>query len=459
MRVSGEDHKPTPIFLANFRRKSSLGGMTAPLLAAVILITLKACFEFALEQLNTRHVQKNRHHIPSVFRGVFDRETFDRANDYTLAKSALTRKELIYDAAVLAVILVFWLIPGLYNLLSGWLGFGIWGQSLVFVAVLLALSLPGLPFDWYSQFRLEESFGFNKSTPRLWWMDKLKGVLLSFAIGTPLMALVLWIAVSFPATWWIFGFAVIFGFQLLMLVLYPILIVPLFNKLSPLEDGELKEKLMALADRTGFKAKTIQIIDGSKRSSHSNAYFTGFGRFRRIVLFDTLVEQLEPEQIEAVLAHEIGHYRKGHIPRMVGISAVGLALGFWILSLLASQDWFIGGFGFTLSPVEYGEVVRFVPAFLLFTVLGGLVTFWVTPAFNWLSRKHEYEADRFARDAMGSSKPLISALRSMYEKNLGNLIPHPNYSRFYYSHPTLREREKALKEGESTPPEGEAVEA
>lgn len=424
--------------------------MTAPIFAAVILITLKCCFEFFLEKLNSAHVEEKRHRIPSVFKKVFDRETFDKANDYTLAKSALSRKETVYDSAVLAVILVFLIIPLVYNLLSGWVGFGLWGQSFAFVTILFLLSLPGLPFEWYSQFRLEESFGFNKTTVGLWWTDKLKGVALTYVIGVPLSALILWIALSFPASWWIIGFAVVFGFQLLMLVLYPILIVPLFNKLKPLEDGDLKDRLMALADRTGFKAQTIQVIDGSKRSSHSNAYFTGFGRFRRIVLFDTLIEQLSPEEIEAVLAHEIGHYRKGHIPRMIAVSTVSLAFGFWLLQWLAQQDWFVGGFGFSRSPAEFGELARFVPAFLLFIILGGLVTFWISPLFNWMSRKHEYEADRFARDAMGSSRPLISALRVMYKKNLGNLIPHPSYSRFYYSHPTLREREKSLREGEDS---------
>ncbi len=423
--------------------------MTAPILAAVILITLKCCFEYFLEKLNSSHVEEKRHRIPSVFQKVFDRETFDKANDYTLAKSALSRKETVYDAVVLAAILIFGVIPLLYNGLSGWFGFGLWGQSATLVIVLFALSLLGLPFEWYSQFRLEEAFGFNKTTIGLWWTDKAKGLALTLVIGVPLTALILWIALRFPSSWWLIGFAVVFGFQLLMLVLYPILIVPLFNKLKPLDDGDLKDRLMALADRTGFKAKTIQVIDGSKRSSHSNAYFTGFGRFRRIVLFDTLIEQLSPTEIEAVLAHEIGHYRKGHIPRMIAVSAVSLALGFWILQWLSQQDWFVGGFGFTLSPEIHGELVRLVPAFVLFAVLGGLVTFWISPLFNKMSRKHEYEADRFARDAMGSSRPLIAALRAMYKKNLGNLIPHPSYSRFYYSHPTLREREKSLRDGES----------
>ena len=421
--------------------------MTAPILAAVILITLKCCFEYFLEKLNSSHVQEKRHRIPSIFQKVFDRETFDKANDYTLAKSALNRKETVYDAVVLGVILVAMIIPLLYNGLSGWLGFGLWGQSVVLVTILFLFSLPGLPFEWVSQFRLEESFGFNKTTPKLWLSDKAKGLLLTYLIGVPLTALILWIALLFPSTWWIVGFAVVFGFQLLMLVLYPILIVPLFNKLEPLADGDLKDRLMALADRTGFQAKTIQVIDGSKRSSHSNAYFTGFGRFRRIVLFDTLIEQLSPTEIEAVLAHEIGHYRRGHIPRMIAVSSLSLAFGFWLLQWLSSQNWFVGGFGFDRSPEIYGELARFVPAFILFIVLGGLVTFWISPLFNWMSRKHEYEADRFARDAMGSAKPLISALRAMYKKNLGNLIPHPSYSRFYYSHPTLREREKSLLDG------------
>ncbi|MGE9291288.1 MAG: M48 family metallopeptidase [Puniceicoccales bacterium] len=423
--------------------------MTAPIFAAIILITLKCCFEYFLEKLNSTHVEEKRHRIPSVFQKVFDRETFDKANDYTLAKSALSRKEGVYDSVVLGLILVFLIIPLIYNALSGWLGFGLWAQAATFVTILFALSIPGLPFEWYSQFRLEESFGFNKTTPKLWISDKIKGLLLTYAIGVPLSALILWIALKFPSSWWIIGFAVVFGFQLLMLVLYPVLIVPLFNKLKPLEEGDLKDRLMALADRTGFKAKTIQVIDGSKRSSHSNAYFTGFGRFRRIVLFDTLIEQLKPNEIEAVLAHEIGHYRRGHIPRMIGISMLSMAFGFWLLQWLSMQDWFVGGFGFTMSPAIYGPLARFVPAFILFIVLGGLVTFWVSPLFNWMSRKHEYEADRFARDAMGSSKPLISALRVMYKKNLGNLIPHPSYSRFYFSHPTLREREKSLREGES----------
>jgi STE24 endopeptidase len=298
------------------------------------------------------------------------------------------------------------------------------------------LSVPSLPFEWWEQFRLEEKFGFNKSTAGLWVSDKLKGVLLMFAIGLPLLWALLALVKWAGAAWWIWGFALIFGFQLLMLVLYPKLILPLFNKLTPLPEGELRTRLMALGDRTGFQASTIEVIDGSKRSGHSNAYFTGFGRFRRIVLFDTLIAQLTAEELEAVLAHEIGHYRRGHIPKMIAMSAAMLLGGFWTIAWLARSPWFNRAFGFPANEVA--------PSFLLFGLLSGLVTFWFSPLGNVLSRKHEYEADAFARDAVGGPGPMVEALRKLAQKNLSNLTPHPWFSAFFYSHPTLVEREAAL---------------
>jgi STE24 endopeptidase len=301
------------------------------------------------------------------------------------------------------------------------------------------LSLPGLPFDWWEQFRLEQKFGFNKSTPALWITDKLKGTLLLFAIGFPLLAALLMVVRWTGEAWWLWGFALVFGFQLLMVVLYPKLILPLFNKLTPLPEGELRDRLMALGERTGFRAQTIEVIDGSKRSGHSNAYFTGFGRFRRIVLFDTLIAQLTAEELEAVLAHEIGHYRRGHIPKMITMSAVMLLVGFAVIAWLARSPWFNLAFGF-----PPGEVA---PSFLLFGLLSGSVTFWFSPLFNLLSRKYEYEADAFARDAMHGPAAMIGALRKLAQKNLSNLTPHRWFSGFYYSHPTLVEREAALVKG------------
>jgi STE24 endopeptidase len=227
-----------------------------------------------------------------------------------------------------------------------------------------------------------------------------------------------------------------FGFQLLMMVLYPKLIMPLFNKLTPLAEGELRTRLMALADRTGFKAAAIEVMDGSKRSGHSNAFFTGFGRFRRIVLFDTLVAQLTPEELEAVLAHEVGHYRRGHIPKTLALSAAIQLGAFASIAWLSRSDWFNPAFRFPA-----GELA---PGFLLFGLLSGAVMFWFSPLSNLLSRKHEYEADAFARDAVGGAGPLVAALRKLALKNLSNLTPHPWFSGFHYSHPTLVEREAAL---------------
>ncbi len=228
-------------------------------------------------------------------------------------------------------------------------------------------------------------------------------------------------------------------FQLVMLVLAPIIILPLFNKFTPLAEGSLRERLLALGQRTGFTARTIQVMDGSKRSRHSNAFFTGFGRFRKIVLFDTLIQQLSEPELEAVLAHEIGHYKKRHIPKMLAWSAFTTLAGFFVLSWFAKQEWFYRGFGF---PYEPG---RIAPALLLFALLAGTVTFWLSPLAHWWSRKYEYQADAYAARTMNETQSLVGALRKLNEKNLSNLTPHPLYSGFYYSHPTLLERERALE--------------
>jgi STE24 endopeptidase len=225
-------------------------------------------------------------------------------------------------------------------------------------------------------------------------------------------------------------------FQLVLMLAAPVLILPLFNKFTPLPPGELRDGLLELARRAGFRAGDIQVMDGSKRSRHSNAFFTGLGRFRKIVLFDTLVRQLDQGELESVLAHEIGHYKKGHIPKTIALSLAGGLLAFYLISLLARQVWFMGGFGF-----EPGQMA---PALLLFGLLSGVVTFWVSPLFHALSRRHEYEADAYAAGLMQQRQPLIAALRKLNEKNLSNLTPHPFYSGFYYSHPTLLEREAAL---------------
>jgi STE24 endopeptidase len=402
----------------------------------VALVILRLTAQLALEALNRTEARRNAGQRPAALADVMDEATYARSVEYTLAKSRFSSVETVYEVVVLLALLFSGALPWL------WAGFNrlapgaAWSGALFLVGTMILLGLPGLPLEWWSKFRLEEKFGFNKGTPGLWVADHLKSALLGLAIGFPLMwallALVGWVG----PFWWVWGFALLFGFQLLMMVLAPKFILPLFNKLTPLPDGDQRTRLMALSERTGFRAQTIEVMDGSKRSGHSNAFFTGFGRFRRIVLFDTLMAQLAPEELEAVLAHEIGHYQCGHIPKFLGLMALLQFGAFAVIAWLARSPWFNAAFGLPAGVLA--------PTFLLFGLLGGLVTFWFAPAGNWLSRKNEYEADAFAKNAMGSTTPMIGALRKLSQKNLSNLTPHPLYSTVYYSHPTLVERERAL---------------
>ncbi len=411
--------------------------MTVLLTVVAVLLLLKLIVELTLDSLNARHVEANRDSIPSAYRDSFDSETYSKMTAYTLTNLRFGKIETGYGTVILAILLFSGVLPWLYYSLTGLIGSGIWSQSLVVFTLLIITSLPAIPFEWWQQFRIEEQFGFNKTTPGLWLSDKLKGLMIGLVLGVPILALLLWFFQIFPLSWWLWGWAALFVFQLLMMILWPRLILPLFNKLEPLPEGELRDRLMSLSERTGFQASTIEIIDGSKRSGHSNAFFTGFGRFRRIVLFDTLVDQLSHEQLEAVLAHEIGHYKLGHIPKMLTISAVLSLASFAILGFLSSQDWFYQSFGFSATD-------GMAPALILFLLLSGIFTFWLAPLTNIWSRKHEYEADDFAAKAMNSHKPLVASLRKLHKENLSNLTPHPLYSFFHYSHPTLQEREDAM---------------
>ncbi|MBI5771121.1 MAG: M48 family metallopeptidase [Verrucomicrobia bacterium] len=403
--------------------------------AALMIVRLAG--ELLLSALNRAEVRRHAAVAPPAAAAIMDAPTYAKSVDYTLAKSRFGVVTEIFDTVVLAGFLFGGVLPWLFAQVTAWGAAGaLWSRALFVLLAGVVMSVPALPLEWWEQFRLEERFGFNKSTRGLWVMDKIKGALLMFVIGGPLLWALLWVVQKAGAAWWVWGFALMFSFQLLMIVLYPKVILPLFNKLTPLPESDLRARLMALGDRTGFRASTIEVIDGSKRSGHSNAYFTGFGRFRRIVLFDTLIAQLTPEELEAVLAHEIGHYRRGHIPKMIALSAAMQLAGFAAVAWLAGSGWFNAAFGF-----PRGEMAA---SFLLFGLLSGLVTFWFSPLGNLLSRKHEYEADAFARDAVGGPAAMVGALRKLAQKNLSNLTPHPWFSAFFYSHPTLVEREAAL---------------
>jgi STE24 endopeptidase len=408
--------------------------MVLTLVAALIGLRLAA--QLLLNALNAAEVRRHAAVAPPQVTAIMDPATYARAVEYTLAKLRLASIEEVWEAGVLAAVIFSRLLPWIYAPFRSWAPDGAWNGALFLLAAGTLLTLPSLPFDWWCQFRLEQRFGFNQSTLRLWVIDRIKGVLLILLIGFPLLWALLSLVDWVGAAWWLWGFGLLFAFQLIMLVVYPKLILPLFNKLAPLPEGDLRGRLLALADRTGFRARTIQVMDGSKRSGHSNAFFTGFGRFRRIVLFDTLVAQLAAPELEAVLAHEIGHYKRGHIPQMLVVSAVLQLAGFGLIAWLAHGTWFGGAFGFPAGGLA--------PTFLLFGLLSGLVMFWFAPVFNLVSRRHEYEADAFARQAMGGPDPLVAALRKLAQRNLTNLTPHPLYSGFHYSHPTLTERERAL---------------
>jgi len=400
------------------------------------LILAKWTAQVWLERLNLRHVLAHAGRVPEAFKEIVDEATYAKSVQYTAAKSRLYQLETTYNCAILLGVLYSGVLPWGLGLLTHWLGGSAWASAAFLFAIGLALCVPGLPLDWYEQFRLEERFGFNTTTQKLWWLDRLKGLLLAILLGYPLLVLVLKLAEWTGHWWWLWAWGALLSFQLLMALLAPVLILPLFNKFTPLPEGSLRRRLLNLAERTRFRAKSIQVMDGSKRSRHSNAFFTGFGQFRKIVLFDTLIQQLTEPELEAVLAHEIGHFKKRHIPKMLAASALGSLAGFYLLSVFAAQAWFYWSFGF-----EPGALVA---ALLLFGLLSGVVTFYFSPVAHWWSRRYEYQADAFAAEVMCEARSLIGALRKLNEKNLSNLTPHPFYSGFYYSHPTLLEREQAL---------------
>ena len=376
--------------------------------------------------------------MPAALQGIVSKETFEKSAEYTLAKSRFGQWEDAWETLVLLTILCSGLLPRS----AEWFGVSSTGsvsmQAAWFFVAGLSLSLPSLPFEWWGQFRLEERFGFNTTRQGTWWFDRLKGFTLAAVLGVPMILLLLKLAGWMGATWWLWAWLALFAFQLLVVVMAPYVIMPLFNKFSLLPEGPLRDRLLKLGERTGFTARTIQVMDGSKRSRHSNAFFTGFGRLRKIDLFVTLVEQLSPTELEGVLAHEIGHFKLRHIPQRLAWAAASSFAMFAAIGWLAGQAWFPAAFGFT-------PAAGLAPVLLIFGLLAGSFTFWTSPLGNLWSRRHEYQADAFAREAVGSPEPLVSALRKLSEKNLSNLTPHPWYSFFHYSHPTLLEREAALR--------------
>ena len=417
--------------------------MSSFAIIALVLILARVVAELWLSGLNQRHVRERANELPPVFRGMIDAAMYRRSVDYTLAKGRFGDIVNVFDTVGLIIVIFSGLLPWAFGRFSVSLGTSTLAMAGFLFLTGIALSIPGLPFAWYAQFKIEERFGFNTTTMKTWFLDHIKGLLLTLLLGYPLLVLVLKLIEWTGANWWLWAAAVVIAFQLLLLLIAPAIIMPLFNKFTPLPEGALRQRLFALARRTGFSTRAIDVMDGSKRSRHSNAFFTGFGRFRKIALFDTLIAQLSEPEVESVLAHEIGHYKKRHVIKMLSVSIAGVFVAFAAIALLARQQWFYHAFGFEHHAGFAAANV--VPAILLFALLGGTITFWISPFVHGWSRHFEYEADAFARAAMGETQSLVQALRKLSEKNLSNLTPHPLYSSFYYSHPTLLERERALQ--------------
>jgi Zn-dependent protease with chaperone function len=411
---------------------------------ALVLILSRAIAELWLSRLNQRYVRTHADEVPPAFGEIVDERTYRRSVDYTLAKGRFGEVVTLFDAVLLMALLFSGVLPSAFEKFTADFGMSVWAMASFLFATGFALSIIGLPFAWYAQFKLEERFGFNTTTLKTWVLDRVKGFSLAVLLGFPLLAFVLKLVVWTGPNWWIWAAVLVIAFQLLLMLIAPAMIMPLFNKFTPLpEDSTLRERLFALARRTDFPTRNIEVMDGSKRSHHSNAFFTGFGRFRKIVLFDTLVAQLAEPELESVLAHEIGHYKKRHVMKLLGVSIAGIFIGFAAIAWLARQEWFYRSFGFQYRGGFAAPNV--VPAMLLFALLAGTISFWFSPLVHLWSRRFEYEADAFARVTMGDARSLIQALRKLTEKNLSNLTPHPLYSGFYYSHPTLLERERALR--------------
>ena len=410
-------------------------------LAFAIALALQLLVQLWLNTRQVRYVAQHRHEVPQSFTSHISLAAHQKAADYTLAKARFGLLHMAWGA----VILLGWTLLGGLNALQGallqWMEPGM-VQQLVLLAAFAAISgLLDLPFSLYQTFVLEARFGFNKNTPAIWLGDLLKSTLLAAIIGLPIAWIILWFMGATGSLWWLWAWGIWTGFQLLLMWIFPTYIAPLFNKFEPLADESLKARVTSLMQRCGFAAKGLFVMDGSRRSAHANAYFTGFGASKRVVFYDTLLKQLSPEEVEAVLAHELGHFKHKHITkRMIGMFALSLG-GFAVLGWLSQQVWFYTGLGVLPSTAlafgqpSYDDAL----ALLLFMLALPVFTFWIAPLMAHFSRRDEFEADAYAMQ-QASGAALASALLKLYEDNASTLTPDPVYASYYYSHPPAVER-------------------
>jgi STE24 endopeptidase len=401
--------------------------------AAALVAGLVVKFWLASRQI--RYVAAHRDAVPAPFSTTVALPAHQKAADYTIAKARFGLIELAVGAALLLAWTLLGGLDALNRALHAWLGSGMTQQLALLAAFALIGGLVDLPFTLYQTFVIEQRFGFNNMTLKLWLADLAKSTAIGVAIGLPIAAVILWLMGAAGSYWWLWAWSFWMGFNLLLLVVYPTFIAPLFNKFKPLEDETLKNRVSALMQRCGFAAKGLFVMDGSKRSAHANAYFTGFGAAKRVVFYDTLLAKLSPGEVDAVLAHELGHFKHKHIvKRIAGLFALSLA-GFALLGWLSTQVWFYTGLGVRPNMSGPNDAL----ALLLFLIAVPVFSFFISPLFAQLSRRHEFEADAYAVQQT-SGVDLRTALLKLYEDNASTLTPDPVYVRFYYSHPPASER-------------------
>ena len=414
-------------------------------LAFAIALVAGLLLKFWLATRQIRHVAQHRAQVPADFASRISLQAHQKAADYTLVKTRFGMLELAWGAALVLVWTLLGGLSWLNQMLLQWMPPGLGQQVALLASFALFGSLIDLPFTLYKTFVIEQRFGFNKITPKLWLQDMLKSLVVGAVIGLPLASLILWMMGATGAFWWLWTWCVWMGFNLLMLLLYPTLIAPWFNKFKPLDNPELKDRVTQLMARCGFTSKGFFVMDGSKRSAHANAYFTGFGASKRVVFYDTLLEQLSPGEVDAVLAHELGHFKHRHIlKRIVSMFALSL-LGFALLGWLSSQTWFYIGLGVIPNLRGANDAL----ALLLFMMVLPLFSTFIEPVMAQFSRKHEFEADAYAV-AQTSGADLSSALLKLYKDNASTLTPDPVYVKFYYSHPPASERLGRMQGGHAS---------
>ena len=383
-----------------------------------------------LNARQVRHVALHRTKVPETFATQISLSDHQKAADYTLAKAKVSQIDIMLDAAILVGWTLLGGLSALNALVLEFMAPGLWQQVVLVLCFTLVGALLDLPLSLYQTFVLEQRFGFNKMTWSLWLSDSVKGLLLGLVLGVPLIAMVLWLMQAGGAYWWFWTWCALVFWQLFLMAIAPNVIMPLFNKFTPLEDEALKTRVNGLMQRAGFTAKGFFVMDGSKRSAHSNAFFTGFGASKRVVFFDTLLKQLSSAEMEAVLAHELGHFKHRHIFKMMLTSFILSLLGLALLGLASQQIWFYTGLGVMPNLLGGNEAV----ALLLFMLVVPVFTFLLAPLSSWRSRIQEYEADAYAV-SQTPAKDLSSALLKLYQDNASTLTPDPLYVMFYYSHP------------------------